>query len=209
VPLLPQAHWLVAGLGNPGPEYAGTRHNVGFAVVEALAGAARSSFRPGPKCSRVVPVRLAGVPVLLLQPLTYMNLSGEPVAACLSALRLPADRLMVVHDDLDLALGRLKVVAEAGPGGHRGVASIQAALGTQGFPRVRVGIGRPGETQDAAEHVLAPFTQDEVPLVGAAVSRAADAVRCLVAQGLAVAMNRFNTRAAQSPDRSGESPERR
>jgi PTH1 family peptidyl-tRNA hydrolase len=138
-----------------------------------------------------------------------MNLSGEPVGACLAALGLPPERLLVVHDDLDLPLGRLKVVAEAGAAGHRGVVSIQAVLGTAAFPRVRVGIGRPGETQDAAEHVLSAFTEAEAPVVAEAVARAADAVRSVVLQGPAAAMNRFNTRAARSLDRSGESPERR
>ncbi|MFB3816959.1 MAG: aminoacyl-tRNA hydrolase [Candidatus Methylomirabilales bacterium] len=206
---LPKADWLVAGLGNPGPEYAGTRHNVGFAVVEGLAGAARAAFSSGPRRSRVALARLGGASVLLVEPLAFMNLSGEPVGACLAALGLPPDRLLVVHDDLDLPLGRLKVVAEAGAAGHRGVASIQEAIGTAAFPRVRVGIGRPGEAQDAAEHVLSAFTEAEGPLVAEAVARAADAVRSVILQGPAAAMNRFNTRAARSLDRSGESPERR
>jgi PTH1 family peptidyl-tRNA hydrolase len=203
------AHWLVAGLGNPGPEYGGTRHNVGFAVVERLAEEARGAFQPGPGRSRVARVRLTGVPAVLVEPLGFMNASGQPVAACLALLGLPADRLLVVHDDLDLALGRIKVVAEAGAGGHRGVADIQAVLGTSLFPRLRVGIGRPGELEDAAERVLSAFTEAEVPVVTEAVTRAAAAARCVVVEGPAAAMNRFNVRAARAQAGPGDVPERR
>ncbi len=206
---IPAAHWLVAGLGNPGPEYAGTRHNVGFSVVERLAAESCTTFRPGPARGRAAAIRLAGVPVLLLEPLAFMNLSGEPVAACLRALRLPVERLLVVHDDMDLPLGRMKIVAEAGAAGHRGVASIQAALGTTAFPRIRIGIGRPGESEDAADRVLSPFTETEVAVVAEVVDRAAAAVRSLIAEGTAAAMNRFNTRTAPVAGRSGESSERR
>jgi PTH1 family peptidyl-tRNA hydrolase len=206
---LPGAQWLVAGLGNPGAEYAGTRHNVGFAVVERLAEQARAPFLPGPARSRVARVRLAGSSVLLVQPLAFMNASGEPVAACLSALRLPAERLVVVHDDLDLPLGRLKVVAEAGAGGHRGVASIQARLGTAAFPRVRIGIGRPGESEDAADRVLSPFSDEEAPVAAEAVDRAAVAVRSVILHGPAAAMNRFNARNAPAHEGSADPSERR
>jgi len=201
VAALAEAHWLVAGLGNPGEEYAGTRHNVGFAVVERLAAGGRAVFRPGPGRSRVAGIRFGNTPVLLLEPLAFMNLSGEPVAACLAALRLPAERLVVVHDDLDLPLGRLRIVGEAGAGGHRGVGSIQVCLGTPAFPRVRIGIGRPGESEDAAERVLSAFTAPEAPLAADAIERAAAAVRSLVADGLTSAMNRFNVRRADpGPD---------
>ena len=198
---LAEAHWLVAGLGNPGEAYAGTRHNVGFAVVERLAAEGRALFRPGPQRSRVAPVRFGNTAVLLVEPLAFMNLSGEPVAACLTALGLPPERLLVIHDDLDLPLGRLRIVGEAGPGGHRGVSSIQACIGTPAFPRVRIGIGRPGEAEDAAERVLSAFTTAEAPLAAEAVERAGTAVRTLVVEGLAPAMNRFNVRRAETgPD---------
>jgi PTH1 family peptidyl-tRNA hydrolase len=203
------AHWLVVGLGNPGPDYAGTRHNVGFSVVERLADEARGEFQPGPGRSRVARVRLTGVPVVLAEPLAFMNASGDPVAACLASLGLPVERLLVVHDDLDLTLGRIKVVAEAGTGGHRGVAGIQAVLGTSGFPRIRVGIGRPGETEDAALRVLSAFTEAEAPVAAEALGRAAAAARSVVADGPAAAMNRFNTRAARAPEPPGDVPERR
>jgi peptidyl-tRNA hydrolase, PTH1 family len=194
---LAEAHWLVAGLGNPGEAYVGTRHNVGFAVVERLAAEGSVAFRSGPHRSRVALVRFGGTPVLLVEPLAFMNLSGEPVAACLTALRLPAERLVVVHDDLDLPLGRLRMVGEAGSGGHRGVTSIQGCLGTSAFPRVRIGIGRPGDAEEAAERVLSAFTAAEVPAAIEVIERAAAAVRSLVLEGLPSAMNRFNVRRAE------------
>ena len=187
-----EAHWLVVGLGNPGPEYAQTRHNVGFAVVDRLAGAARVRFRPGRSRIERAWLDLSGVPILLLKPQAFMNLSGPPVAAWLEKLGLSAARLVVIHDDLDLPLGRLRVSARAGPGGHRGVTSIQTVLGSQAFPRVRVGIGRPREGQEAADRVLEAFAPAELPVVGAVLEAAAEAVRTLIAHGLARAMNRYN-----------------
>ena len=128
--------WVVAGLGNPGAEYAGTRHNLGFIVVERLAAGAE--FTPGRFQADTARILVDGVPVLLLKPQTYMNRSGDAVAGWLESLGLAPARLIVVHDDLDLAAGRIRVVAEAGPGGHRGVASIQERLGSIGFPSSRV-----------------------------------------------------------------------
>lgn len=193
-----EAQTLVVGLGNPGPQYAGTRHNVGFAVVERLAGETGARFSTRRLEAEAATADLGGVPVLLLKPLTFMNRSGPAVAAWLLALGLPASRLVVVHDDLDLPLGRLRVVGSAGPGGHRGVASIQDALGTRDIPRVRVGIGRPREGQDAALRVLEPFTPEEVPTAAAMVEQAASAVRTLVVSGLTAAMDRYNVRAPAS-----------
>ncbi len=189
-----EAHWLVVGLGNPSPEYVRTRHNVGFAVVDQLAGATRVRFEPGRYRTERARSDLSGIPILFLKPQTSMNLSGPPVAAWLKTLGLPAARLVVIHDDLDLPLGRLRVSARAGPGGHRGVASIQTALGTQAFPRVRVGIGRPREGQEAVDRVLEAFAPEELPLVGVVIDRAAEAVRTLIADGLPSAMNRYNVR---------------
>lgn len=189
-----EAHWLVVGLGNPGSGYVGTRHNVGFAVVDRLAEATRVRFGPGRHRTERAWSDLSGVPILLLKPQAFMNLSGPSVAAWLEKLGLPAARLVVVHDDLDLPLGRLRISARAGPGGHRGVASIQASLGTQAFPRVRVGIGRPGEGQGASARVLEAFAPEELPAVGVVIDRAAEAVRVLIIDGLASAMNRYNVR---------------
>lgn len=193
-----EADWLVAGLGNPGPEYARTRHNVGFQVVERLAAEAGASFAAGRFQGAAAAADLSGIPILLLKPHTFMNLSGPSVAAWLEAVGLSPERLVVVHDDLDLPLGRLRVTGSAGPGGHRGVLSIQETLGTQEFPRVRVGIGRPREGEDAADRVLEEFTPEELPAVADMVDRAAGAVRTLICHGLAAAMDRYNVRSGMS-----------
>ena len=188
----------MVGLGNPGAEYAGTRHNVGFAVVERLAaetGARRCTSRFEADAAKA---EVAGVSITLLKPQTFMNRSGLAVAAWLGWLALPASQLIVVHDDLDLPLGRLRVVGSAGPGGHRGVTSIQEALGTQAFPRVRVGIGRPGEGEAAIERVLEEFAPEEQPIVQEMVGQAASAVQTLLVFGLVAAMDRYNVRAPLS-----------
>ena len=195
-----EAAWLVAGLGNPGTGYASTRHNVGFMVTDRLAGA-RGALRPAPHQAEAAWVRVGSTSVALIKPQAFMNLSGPPVAAWLAALGLAPDRLVVVHDDLDLPLGRLRVSARAGAGGHRGVESIQVSLGTRDFARVRVGIGRPPESVDAVEHVLEVFSPEEMPTLAQVLEDAADAVRVLIRQGLAPAMNRFNRR----PEEAGAS----
>lgn len=192
------ADWLVVGLGNPGPAYACTRHNVGFLVVERLAAQAGASPGAGRFQAQAAAADLSGIPILLLKPDTFMNLSGPCVAAGLEAAGLPPERLVVVHDDLDLPLGRLRVTGSAGPGGHRGVLSIQEVLATQDFPRVRVGIGRPQEGEDAADRVLEEFTPEELPAVAEMVDRAAEAVRTLICHGLTPAMDRYNVRSRDS-----------
>jgi PTH1 family peptidyl-tRNA hydrolase len=196
------AHWLVAGLGNPGPAYADTRHNVGFAVVERLAAGAAARFSPGPCEAQVAQVSLSAVPIALIKPQTFMNRSGVAVAGWLARLGLPSARLVVVHDELDLPVGRLRVVASAGPGGHRGVASIRDCLGTTEFGRVRVGIGRPEVGEDAADRVLTEVAPDESATLADAVVRAADAVRCLILEGPGPAMNRYNVRPRPATDAS-------
>ncbi len=193
-----EARWLVAGLGNPGPEYARTRHNVGFQVVDRLAAEAGARLRAARFGAQAARADLSGIPVLLVKPQAFMNLSGPTVAAWLEATALPPARLVLVHDDLDLRLGRLRVVRSAGPGGHRGVISVQESLGTQTFPRVRVGIGRPLEGQETADRVLEQFAAEELPVVAEVVERAAAAVRTLIRDGLASAMNRYNMRALAS-----------
>ena len=185
---------MVVGLGNPGPAYAETRHNVGFRVVDRLAVETGARMCADRFQALAATVELSGTRVTLLQPQSFMNLSGPPVAAWLEAARLPLARLLLIHDDLDLPLGRLRVVGSGGPGGHRGVTSVQATLGSQDFPRVRAGIGRPDEGQDAADRVLEEFLPAELPVVAEMVERAAAAVRTLIRAGLAVAMNRYNMR---------------
>lgn len=186
--------WLVVGLGNPGTEYAQTRHSVGFQVVDRLAAEAGVHFRLSRFQAQAARAEISGTPTFLLKPQAFMNRSGRSVAAWLEAVGLPPVRLVVVHDELDLPLGRLRVVRSAGPGGHRGVASVQESLATRNFPRVRVGIGRPREGQAAADRVLGEFEPEELPLVAEMVERAAAAVRTLIRDGLTSAMNRYNLR---------------
>jgi PTH1 family peptidyl-tRNA hydrolase len=193
-----EARRLVVGLGNPGAQYAGTRHNVGFAVVERLAAEAGARGFTSRFEADAAEAEIAGIPLTLLKPRTFMNRSGLAVAAWLGWLDLPASQLIVVHDDLDLPLGRLRVVGSAGPGGHRGVTSIQEAVGARAFPRVRVGIGRPGEGEDAVERVLEEFAPEERPIAQEMVGRAASAVQTLLALGLVAAMDRYNVRAPLS-----------
>jgi peptidyl-tRNA hydrolase, PTH1 family len=188
---------LVVGLGNPGERYRRTRHNAGFLVVDLLAArcAARGRYEPDVWTSGA---RLAGQEVLLVRPLSYMNLSGEPVARLLSrAGGTPAD-LVVIVDDVALDLGVVRVRERGSHGGHNGLRSIAEVLGSSDFPRVRVGVreGEPHEHEDLAEYVLSEFPAEQGPLVERATALAADATECLLAEGAAVAMNRFNGRRA-------------
>ena len=198
-----EAHWLVAGLGNPGSDYIRTRHNLGFAVVERLAEDGAARFARGAWDSEVSGIRLSAVPVVLIKPQTYMNRSGAAVAAWLQRVGLPPTRLVVVHDELDLPLGRLRIAVGAGAGGHRGVRSIQDTLGTTEFPRVRLGIGRPDAGEAAGDRVLADFGPEEVPAIAAMVARAVEAVRSLILEGAARAMNRYNVRVGPSDPTPG------
>jgi PTH1 family peptidyl-tRNA hydrolase len=185
--------WLIVGLGNPGPEYERSRHNVGFLVVDELARRCRLRISRHRLESLSGAGRLRGEPVTLIKPLCFMNESGRPVKAWLERQAIPPERLVVIHDDLDLSFGRIKVAARGGHGGHRGVRFIQEAIETTLFPRVRVGIGRPGRG-DEVEFVLSPFNDDEARLLPELLGRAADAVEEIVVRGVASAMNRFNVR---------------
>ena len=187
---------LVVGLGNPGPEYAATRHNVGFRVVGLLARRAGAVFVADPGLrGRVARVRIAGRDCALLEPATFMNRSGESVGAALERwpALAPERDLLVVLDDLDLPPGRLRLRPSGGAGGHRGLADIARALATQALPRLRFGIGHPGTATQVVDWVLEPFSaSEEAEILPAALERAADAVECVVGEGLTVAMGRFN-----------------
>jgi len=182
---------LVAGLGNPGREHERDRHNVGWMVVDELArrldGRWRSKFS-----GRLAEVRLNGLRLALLEPETYMNESGRSVAAAARFFKVDPDRLLVVHDDVDLEPGRLQARAGGGLAGHNGLRSLVQALGTQDFVRLRIGVGRPGrgDRRDLADYVLADFEPHED--AEALVSRAAEAVETLDAEGLEVTQRRFN-----------------
>lgn len=185
--------WLIVGLGNPGAEYARSRHNVGFLVLEELARRRDQQLKRRRWESLYVETALGGKPVTLIKPLSFMNESGRPVKTWLEKRSVPAERLVVIHDDLDLAFGRIKVVAKGGHAGHRGVGIIQQEIETGAFARVRVGIGRP-DKGDEVQFVLSPFDKAEVTILPELLGRAADAVEEIVERGVGSAMNRFNVR---------------
>ena len=183
---------LIAGLGNPGSEYRDTRHNFGFLAVDALAKAHRIRVWGFRFHARVGKGRIAGQEAVLLKPRTYMNLSGAAVASALRYHRLDPADLIVIHDDLDLPLGRLKITRQGGPGGHKGVASIIEELGTNSFLRLRLGIGKPESKDDTIDFVLWPFAAEEIPLRDQVIAQAGEAVAVILRQGVDAAMNRYN-----------------
>jgi peptidyl-tRNA hydrolase, PTH1 family len=188
------APWLVVGLGNPGPDYAGTRHNVGFLVVEELAERARGRFAKHKRAhAQVAEERLQGHRAVLAKPSSYMNESGGPVKGLLDFYKVPMDRLVVIHDELDIPFNTLRLKLGGGDNGHNGLKSIRRSTGSGDFYRVRVGIGRPPGRQEPADFVLKPWASVERKELPMLVSDAADAVELLVHEGLERAQNRFNT----------------
>ncbi|HWB15536.1 MAG TPA: aminoacyl-tRNA hydrolase [Vicinamibacterales bacterium] len=186
---------LVAGLGNPGRQYAGTRHNVGFEVVERLAARHAGAFEAAPiDAARQTRWRRGGTgdDVWLVEPLTFMNLSGEAIGGLARYYRIDPVDLLVICDDVALPLGRLRVRGEGSDGGHNGLKSVAAHLGTSAYPRLRVGVGRGDERRDLADHVLSRFEADERDRMASAVERAADAVEVWVESGLEPAMRTYN-----------------
>jgi len=185
--------WLVVGLGNPGPEYASTRHNIGAMVVDVMAGrlGVRLSKHRRAQAS-AGDGRVGDHRVELVVPRSYMNESGGPVKAAADFAKVPPDQIIVVHDELDLDFGRLRVKLGGGDNGHNGLKSLRRSLGTGDFFRVRVGIGRPPGRQDPADYVLRPFGTTERRELDEFLARSADAVEALVTDGLAVVQNQFN-----------------
>jgi PTH1 family peptidyl-tRNA hydrolase len=190
--------WLVVGLGNPGPSYAGHRHNVGYLVVDELAERVGERFR-GHKSGRaeVVEGRLgapgpSGTRVVLAKPRSYMNESGGPVKALATFYKVPPARVVAVHDELDIPFGALRVKLGGGDNGHNGLRSMRSALGTGDFHRVRAGIGRPPGRQDVADFVLSSYSSTERKELPFQVGDAADAVECLVTEGLEQTQQRHN-----------------
>jgi peptidyl-tRNA hydrolase, PTH1 family len=184
--------WLVIGLGNPGPSYAATRHNAGARVLDLLADRVRAPFKSHKTRSDVLETRFGDDRVVLAKPRSYMNESGGPVSAVRDFFKVPLERTVVVHDELDLPFGALRVKCGGGDNGHNGLKSLRRSLGSGDFHRVRVGIGRPPGRQDPADWVLREFTTTERKEIDLVVERAADAVECLVAEGLAAAQNTYN-----------------
>jgi PTH1 family peptidyl-tRNA hydrolase len=187
----PTLDLLVAGLGNPGREYEGTRHNAGWTVVDELARRTDASFR-AKFSGRLAETRLGDARLALLKPETYMNESGRSIGAALRFFKLSPEDLLVVHDDVDLEPGRLQARRDGGLAGHNGLRSIAQALGSQEFLRLRIGVGRPGrgDRRPVADYVLSPF-EDEVD-ADALIRRASEAVEVIVSEGLEAAQARFN-----------------
>lgn len=185
--------WLIVGLGNPGPEYAATRHNVGFLVVDELARRHGGRFRPHKRArAQVVETHVAGRRAVLVKPQTYMNESGQAVAPLRVFYRVDPDRLAVVHDELDLPFGSLRLKLGGGDNGHNGLRSLRQSLGTGDFHRARFGVGRPPGRMDPSVYVLRGFSAAERPEVDVHVVRAADAVESLLAEGLERTQSAFN-----------------
>jgi PTH1 family peptidyl-tRNA hydrolase len=184
--------WLIAGLGNPGPSYAATRHNAGFMVVDLLAARAGGKFKAHKGRCDVVEGRVAGTRAVLAKPKAFMNLSGGPVAAMRDFYKVPADHIVVVHDELDIDYGVLRLKQGGGDNGHNGLRSISSALGTKEYLRVRFGIGRPPGRQDPADYVLKNFSAAENKDLAYHVDRCADAVETLITEGLEKAQNTFH-----------------
>jgi len=185
--------WLVLGLGNPGPQYAGNRHNVGFMVLDVLADRVGGRFKSHKARGEVVETRVADQRAVLAKPRSYMNTSGGPAAALRDFFKAPIEKIVVVHDELDLESGALRLKLGGGDNGHNGLKSLRQSLGSGDFYRVRLGIGRPPGRQDPADFVLRDFSAAERKDLGVHLERAADAIETLIGAGLAAAQNAYNT----------------
>jgi PTH1 family peptidyl-tRNA hydrolase len=185
--------WLIAGLGNPGPGYAGNRHNAGYLTADLLAARAGARFKAGKSRALTAEGRLTGQAVTIIKPLTFMNDSGVAVAGISRYNRLDTEHIMVVHDDLDLPYGTIRLKRGGGDSGHHGLRSVTAHLGTPEYYRVRIGIGRPPGRMDPAAYVLRDFSAAERKELPFLLDRAADAVEALLAGGLAAAQNAFHS----------------
>ena len=204
---------IIAGLGNPGAEYAHTKHNVGFMLVDALADHLNAPAWKEDFFSAMTEVRIGGEKVFLVKPLTYMNNSGEAIGPMLSYYKMETDDLTVVHDDMDIPAGMVRIRKKGSSGGHNGIKSVIAHVGGEDFARVRIGIGRPPAGWTVINHVLAPFSSEDVPKIREAINYLLPAVECIVTDGVDLAMNRYNPHKKkarkQEESHEGESSETR
>lgn len=195
-----EAPWLIVGLGNPGKEYAGNRHNVGFMVADLLASRTGGKFGRAKRAQTEVaegrlpgPNGFSGGPkLILLKPLTYMNLSGAPVVALAQFFKVPVTQVIAVHDELDVPFGEVRAKRGGGEGGHNGLRSMSKSLASKEYARVRVGIGRPPGRQEPADYVLSDFSATERKELDFLVDRAADVTEAIVQQGVEWAQNRYH-----------------
>ena len=183
---------LIVGLGNPGRKYEGTRHNIGFDVVDRLAAKHRADWESAPRGIDALVARWRAADVTLAKPLTFMNLSGGAIVGLLQFFKVELADLLVVVDEVNLELGRVRTRATGSAGGHNGLKSAIEQLGTEDFARMRIGVGRGDARRDLADHVLAKFDRDERENVETTIGRAADAVELFVTEGIGPVMNRFN-----------------
>jgi peptidyl-tRNA hydrolase, PTH1 family len=190
--MTPERHLLV-GLGNPGREYRLNRHNVGFMLLDRLVDKHRLlGFTKRQGKALITTGVISGVPVVLAKPQTFMNLSGQAVSALVRFYQVPLERVLISFDEIDLPLGTLRLRAEGGSAGHNGMRSIIEQLGTEKFPRLRLGVGRPSGTKAAAGYVLKDFRGEDLEVISVALDRAAEAAECFLREGLVTAMNRYN-----------------
>lgn len=186
--------WLVVGLGNPGPTYAATRHNIGAMVIDSIAAQNSDKLsRHKRALADVCETRIAGIQTILAKPLSYMNESGGPVKALASFYKIAPDHIIVLHDELDIPLAAIRVKLGGGDNGHNGLKSIRNSLDTGDWYRIRLGIGRPPGQQDAADFVLRSFGSSEASEVSLLISQSSEALTCLLTQGLDVAQNFYNS----------------
>ena len=185
---------LIVGLGNPGIQYEHTRHNAGFMVVDKLAGDFGISLNKNKFDVHFGRGVIEGHNVMLANPMAFMNRSGPPVQKLAAYFKIPSKDLVVIHDDIDLAFGRLKIKEKGGHGGHKGLKSIINAVGEDEFVRLRVGVGRSDSGRDVTDHVLGPFSSEEAGVLDTILNKARDAVLTILAEGSKVGMNRFNTK---------------
>jgi peptidyl-tRNA hydrolase, PTH1 family len=183
---------LIVGLGNPGKEYELTRHNVGFMAIDQLAQSLRIDVTKSKFKALYGEGTYKGEKVVLLKPLTYMNLSGESLSQALTWYKPDQDDIVIIYDDMDTEVGKLRLRTKGSAGGHNGIKSLIQHLGTQEFNRIRVGIGRPMPGTDVIKHVLMNFRKEESPFIKEAVSKMPDVIDCIIDKGFTIAMNRFN-----------------
>ena len=189
---MPDDVWLVVGLGNPGPSYAGNRHNAGFLVLDELGGRVGARFKAHKGRADVIEGRVAGLRTILAKPKCYMNESGGPVASLRDFFKVPAERIVVIHDELDIPWATLRLKRAGGDNGHNGLKSLTKSLGSNDYLRVRFGIGRPPGRQDPADFVLKDFSAAERKELPFHIDRAADAVEALLTGPLETAQNTFH-----------------
>src|SRR3954469_8585762 len=190
---------LVAGLGNPGSKYAGTRHNVGFDAVDLLARRHGAAWEAAPRGIEALVARWRAADTVLAKPLTFMNLSGTAIVALLQFYKIEVPDLLVIVDEVQLESGRIRIRPSGSAGGHNGLKSVIGSLGSDVFSRLRIGVGRGDDRRDLADHVLARFEADERSVIDDAIARAADASEAFIADGVADAMNRFNRKDEPDP----------